>query len=198
MEVTAQYLRLMPSLSLAVTQLQFQNKILRFKSHMQPTLSNQTPVSAPAQQPTSPLMKKILFAALYAQLVISFPTHAQQRFPVTTLNLGIPLVQAEVAIREEERAQGLMYREKMGPNEGMVFRFPESRMVCMWMKNTPLPLSVAFIDEADTIINIEDMQPQTQDAHCTKKPARYALEMNQGWFKQKNLKPGTKVGGLPK
>jgi len=151
-----------------------------------------------AQRPTLPKMKKIVFAALCAQLFNCSQAQSQQKFPVTTLNLGIHLVQAEVALREEERAQGLMYREKMGVNEGMVFRFPESRLVCMWMKNTPLPLSVAFIDEADTIINIEDMQPQTQDAHCAKKPARYALEMNQGWFKQKNLKPGTKVGGLPK
>jgi len=165
---------------------------------MQLNMNNKTPVSVLAQQLTPPIMKKILFVALCSQIVISSQAYAQQRFPVTTLNLGIHLVQAEVALREEERAQGLMYREKMGANEGMVFRFPESRMVCMWMKNTPLPLSVAFIDEADTIINIEDMQPQTQDAHCTKKPARYALEMNQGWFKQKNLKPGTKVGGLPK
>ena len=112
-------------------------------------------------------MKKILFAILCSQLVIGLCAHAQQRFPVTTLNLGIHLVQAEVALREEERAQGLMYREKLGLNEGMVFRFPESRLVCMWMKNTPLPLSVAFIDEADTIINIEDKQPQTLDAHLS-------------------------------
>ncbi len=155
-------------------------------------------LSALAHHPTSHTMKKILFTALIAQIFNVTQAQAQQKFPVTTLNLGIHLVQAEVAVREEERAQGLMYREKMGVNEGMVFRFSETRLVCMWMKNTPLPLSVAFIDEADTIINIEDMQPQTQDAHCAKKPARYALEMNQGWFKQKNLKPGTKVGGLPK
>jgi hypothetical protein len=68
----------------------------------------------------------------------------------------------------------------------------------MWMKNTLVPLSVAFIDEAGKIINIEDMQPQTQDAHCAKRPARYALEMNQGWFRQKNVKPGAKIDGLPK
>jgi uncharacterized membrane protein (UPF0127 family) len=123
---------------------------------------------------------------------------AQQRFPVTTLNIGIHLIQAEVAQRDEERAQGLMFREKLGQNEGMVFRFPENRQICMWMKNTLVPLSVAFIDEGGSIINIEDMQPQTLDAHCAKKPARYALEMGQGWFRQKNVKPGAKVGGLSK
>lgn len=144
-------------------------------------------------------MKKLLSAAALIACPLFLPTaHGQQRFPVTTLNIGIHLIQAEVAMREEERAQGLMFREQLGANEGMVFRFPDNRAVCMWMKNTVVPLSVAFIDEAGKIINIEDMQPQTQDAHCAKQPARYALEMNQGWFRKKNVKPGTLVGGLPK
>ncbi len=121
-----------------------------------------------------------------------------QSFAVTSLNIGVHLIRAEVAISDEERARGLMFREKMGTNEGMVFRFPEARKVCMWMKNTLLPLSVAFLDEDGRIINIEDMQPQTLDAHCGSKPARYALEMNQGWFKQRNVKPGVIVSGLPK
>lgn len=121
-----------------------------------------------------------------------------QSFSVSSLNIGVHLIRAEVAISDEERAQGLMFREKLGPNEGMVFRFPETRKVCMWMKNTLLPLSVAFLDEDGRIINIEDMRPQTLDAHCGSKPARYALEMNQGWFKQKNVKPGAIVSGLPK
>lgn len=144
-------------------------------------------------------MKRYLLAtALLMNALLSTHAGAQQRFPTTTLNIGIHLIQAEVAVRDEERSQGLMFREQLGQNEGMVFRFPESRPVCMWMKNTFVPLSVAFVDDNGSIINIEDMQPQTQDAHCAKKPARYALEMNQGWFKQKNVKPGTKIGGLPK
>jgi len=124
--------------------------------------------------------------------------HAQQVFPATTLNIGVHLIKAEVAVSDEQRAQGLMFREKMAPNEGMVFRFPETRHICMWMKNTLLPLSVAFIDEKGRIINIEDMQPQTLNAHCAKKPARFALEMNQGWFRQKNIRSGLQVTGLPK
>jgi uncharacterized protein len=142
-------------------------------------------------------MKKLLLTLCLAAS-ITRPVTAQQRFPVTTLNIGIHLIQAEVAVRDEERSQGLMFREQLGANEGMVFRFPENRPVCMWMKNTFVPLSVAFIDETGKIINIEDMQPQTQDAHCAKRPARYALEMNQGWFRQKNVKAGTRVDGLPK
>jgi uncharacterized membrane protein (UPF0127 family) len=124
---------------------------------------------------------------------------AQQtiRFPVTTLTVGMHVIKAEVAATDEARQQGLMYREKMKINEGMLFVFPAPATVCMWMKNTLLPLSVAFIDEDGKIINIEDMKPQTQDSHCSRKMARYALEMNQGWFKQKNIKPGMMIGALP-
>ena len=68
----------------------------------------------------------------------------------------------------------------------------------MWMKNTYVPLSVAFLDESGAILNIADMQPQTEQSHCSSGPARYALEMNQGWFAQKGIKPGAKIGGLDK
>lgn len=139
-------------------------------------------------------MKPVL--ALCALLLPLF-AHAQS-FPVTSLSIGVHLIRAEVAVSDEERARGLMFREKLGENEGMVFRFPGNRQVCMWMKNTLLPLSVAFIDENGRIINIEDMQPQTLDSHCATRPARYALEMNRGWFGKRNIKPGTVVDGLPK
>lgn len=90
-----------------------------------------------------------------------------------------------------------MARQTMGANEGMLFVFDRPASVCMWMKNTPLPLSVAFIDHAGKIVNIEDMQPNTTDSHCAKRSIRYALEMKQGWFKQKNIKPGSAIEGLP-
>lgn len=140
--------------------------------------------------------------ALLAILLISAsPSAISQeptKFPVITLTAGIHVIKAEVAAREAERQQGLMYREKMGPNEGMVFLFDAPAGVCMWMKNTLIPLSVAFLDESGKIVNIEDMQPQTTDSHCAKKPIRYALEMNRGWFKQKNIKPGSMIEGLPR
>jgi uncharacterized membrane protein (UPF0127 family) len=143
-------------------------------------------------------MKIIFYSAAGWMFAVFFSVgHAQQIFPTTTLNIGMHLIKAEVAVSDEQRAQGLMFREKMAPNEGMVFRFPETRHICMWMKNTLLPLSVAFIDEKGRIINIEDMQPQTLNAHCAKKPARFALEMNQGWFRQKNIRSGLQVTGLP-
>lgn len=143
-----------------------------------------------------PPCPKLMNIALSA-LLLPIAVHAQS-FPVASLNIGVHLIRAEVAVSDEERARGLMFREKLGENEGMVFRFASSRQICMWMKNTPLPLSVAFIGDDGRIINIEDMQPRTLDSHCAKKPARYALEMNQGWFRKRNIKPGTAVDGLPK
>ena len=133
-------------------------------------------------------------------LLMATHAGAQQpvKFKVASLSAGIHLIKAEVAATEAEREQGLMFREKMGPNEGMVFLFGAPAGVCMWMKNTLLPLSVAFIDDDGKIVNIEDMKPQTTQSHCAAKPIRYALEMNAGWFKQKNIKAGMVIDGLPK
>ncbi|MFT5533264.1 MAG: uncharacterized membrane protein (UPF0127 family) [Burkholderiaceae bacterium] len=133
-------------------------------------------------------------------LLLSSYAGAQQpvKFNITTLSVGIHLIKAEVAASPAEREQGLMFREKMGANEGMVFSFGAPAGVCMWMKNTLLPLSVAFIDDDGKIINIEDMKPQTTESHCALKQVSYALEMNAGWFKQKNIKAGMTVDGLSK
>lgn len=145
---------------------------------------------------------RTLFYTLISASLLSI-AHAEsniQRFPTTQLTIGMYLVKAEMALTAENRAQGLMFREKMASNEGMVFDFQAPAEICMWMKNTLIPLSVAFIDTDGKIANIEDMKPQTLDSHCGKKgvPIRYALEMNVGWFKQKNIKPGMKIEGLPK
>jgi uncharacterized membrane protein (UPF0127 family) len=136
--------------------------------------------------------------AAIALMLSAAPSLTQQNFKVVQLTAGMHVIQAELAANETDRQQGLMFREKMGPNEGMVFVFDAPATVCMWMKNTLLPLSVAFIDGSGKIVNIEDMQPQSTQSHCAKKPVLYALEMNQGWFKQKNIKPGATIGGLPK
>lgn len=146
------------------------------------------------------LAGKASLATLALTLSMASLAFAQQptKFDVISLNAGINLIKAEIAAAPAQREQGLMFREKMAPNEGMVFVFEGPAEVCMWMKNTLLPLSVAFIDGNGKIVNIEDMQPQTLDSHCAKKLVRYALEMNLGWFKQKNIKPGTVIDGLPK
>ena len=144
----------------------------------------------------------IAFTALF-QFAPAAPALAQTAggqppLPAMQLQTGLYLIKAEVANDYGTRMQGLMLREKMAANDGMLFIFPGRDTQCMWMKNTLLPLSVAFIDETGTILNIEDMKPQTEDSHCSTKPARYALEMNQGWFKTKNIKAGAKILGLDK
>ncbi len=121
---------------------------------------------------------------------------AEPSFPVTELTVGMYRVEAEVAATPETREFGLMRRQSMTQNHGMVFVFPQLQQHCMWMRNTLLPLSVAFMDDKGVILNIEDMQPQTDDNHCAASPARYALEMNLGWFKSRGFKPGTAIVGV--
>ena len=132
---------------------------------------------------------------------IAVPAHAQNaptEFTVIPLSAGIHVIRAEVAATPDERAVGLMHRPQMGANQGMVFLFDQPAVQCMWMKNTLIPLSVAFIADDGQILNIEDMAPQTEDNHCAAKPARYALEMNRGWFAKHGISAGVKISGLPK
>ncbi len=120
------------------------------------------------------------------------------QLPVLELSAGIHLIRAETASTFETRAQGLMFRKHLGPNEGMFFVFPQSELHCMWMKNTLIPLSVAFVDEKGKIVSISDMQPQTETSHCAAAPAKFALEMPAGWFAAKGIKSGTTIQGLEK
>lgn len=145
---------------------------------------------------------KTLLATLSTAVLLAATGAAcaqNQQFGNTQLSAGVHLIKAEVAASGAQREQGLMFREQMPANAGMVFVFDAPATQCMWMKNTLLPLSVAFIDAQGKIVNIEDMQPRTLDSHCSAKgvAVRYALEMNLGWFKQKNIKPGTQIDNLP-
>ena len=123
---------------------------------------------------------------------------ARAELPAVELVAGMHRIRAEVADTMGARMQGLMYRKSMPQGAGMVFVFEETAAHCMWMKNTLIPLSVAFIDEAGAIINIADMQPHSEQSHCAARPARYALEMNQGWFARRGIKPGARLRGLEK
>ena len=107
------------------------------------------------------------------------------------------VVRAEVANTFDTRGRGLMFRESLAANQGMLFVFEDAGSHCMWMKNTLIPLSVAFISADGTIVNIEDMKPQTEDTHWSKGPALYALEMRKGWFAEKGIGPGAVVKGIP-
>ena len=142
-------------------------------------------------------MNKTLVGALLG-LFVSASAWAQSAMPVMELSAGFHRIEAEVAANDQNRQVGLMNRKAMPVQRGMLFVFTHENTHCMWMRNTLLPLSVAFLDEDGKIINIEDMQPQTEDNHCARRPARYALEMNLGWFAQRGIKPGVKLGGLDK
>ena len=135
-----------------------------------------------------------LIAAL---MLVAAPALAQQ-LPVVQLSAGMHLIRAEVAADYSSRGRGLMHRKSLAPNAGMLFIFDAAAIHCMWMKNTYIPLSVAFVDAQGAIINIADMQPHSEESHCASRPAVYALEMAQGWFAQRGIKPGMKLSGLEK
>ena len=122
---------------------------------------------------------------------------ALAQLPPLELNAGMYLIRAEVAADSGSRSRGLMHREALAPNAGMLFVFDQPAIHCMWMKNTLIPLSVAFLDESGVIANIADMTPHSEQAHCAARPARYALEMNRGWFAAKGIRPGMRLGGIP-
>ena len=125
-------------------------------------------------------------------------TLAQAQMPRIELSASFHRIDAEVAADQQNRMQGLMNRRSMATNQGMLFVFTHPDRHCMWMRNTLLPLSVAFLDEQGRILNIEDMKPQTENNHCASSPARFALEMNQGWFASKGIKVGQRIGGVEK
>jgi hypothetical protein len=122
----------------------------------------------------------------------------QLDLPRTRLALGMHIVDAQVAVSPLQLQKGLMFRSSMPENEGMLFDFGDSAVRCFWMKNTLIPLTAAFLDEKGRIINFADMQPFSEKSHCSKQPARYVLEMKQGWFKKRGIKAGQKMVQLQK
>jgi uncharacterized membrane protein (UPF0127 family) len=138
------------------------------------------------------------FLAAAALACAALGALADTPFRTAQLKVGNHPLKVEVAANEPERMQGLMYRETLGKDDGMLFVFDELGYHSMWMKNTPLPLSVAFVDDDGKILNILDMKPHTLDSHMAAGPARYAIETNKGWFAARKIKAGDKVTGLPK
>jgi len=135
---------------------------------------------------------------LLSIVALAFALEARGDLPLVELTAGMHVIKAEYADTFQTRARGLMHREKLAQNAGMLFRFDEAATQCMWMKNTLIPLSVAFLDETGAIINVADMKPHDESSHCSTRPSRYALEMNRGWFAERNIKPGTKLRGIDK
>lgn len=146
-------------------------------------------------------MKRSLVAFASSLLFVLAPAlaedTAQLDLPRTTLKAGMHLIQAQVASTPGERSIGLMHRKDMPANEGMLFVFEVPATQCFWMKNTLLPLTAAFVADDGTIVNLADMKPQTLHSHCSEKPVRYVLEMNQGWFAKRAIQPGFRLGGAP-
>ena len=136
-------------------------------------------------------------------LVANGPVRAQgdadqpQRLQAITLTAGMHNIRAELALTPEQRQKGLMFRRDLGSHEGMLFVFDAPSPQCFWMKNTPTPLTIAFLADDGTIVNLADMKPFDEASHCSAKPVRLVLEMNQGWFAKRGIKAGFKLGGPP-
>lgn len=139
----------------------------------------------------------LLAATLLSTSLVHAQNEPQTQLPRTKLSAGMHLLDVQIAATPEQRTIGLMFRKEMGASEGMLFVFEQPAVQCFWMKNTPLPLSAAFIKDDGTIVNIEDMKPLTTESHCSAAPVRFVLEMHQGWFSKKGVKAGNKIGGRP-
>lgn len=146
------------------------------------------------------VMKKIRLLFLLVFLTASFAwsqDSPQLNLQRLKLSAGLHLIDVQVALNSEQRTIGLMHRREMPQNEGMLFVFELPTIQCFWMKNTLIPLTAAFLEDNGTIVNLEDMRPQTTNTHCSKQPVRYVLEMNQGWFAKKGIKAGARLSGSP-
>lgn len=144
----------------------------------------------------------LLAAAAFALLAstsgaASAQARAQPPLPTVKLTAGIHVITAEAATTTQSRTIGLMHRERLGPNSGMLFVFEDKAQQCFWMRNTIVPLTIAFIEDDGTILQLADMAPKSEVSHCSQRPVRYALEMEQGWFGKRGMAPGARVGGLP-
>ena len=139
--------------------------------------------------------KRACSAWLAAALVLATAVAAAQ-LPELALSVNGQRVTVEVANTEAARMEGLMHRRMLPESRGMLFVFPQQGLHGMWMVNTHVPLSVAFLDEQGIIINIADMEPRTRTTHAAIRPARYALEVNRGWFATRGIKPGMRVEGI--
>jgi uncharacterized membrane protein (UPF0127 family) len=140
------------------------------------------------------IVKTLMVIALCAQTGVM--AQGQPALPEIALSIKGHKLTAEVAATDSTRTTGLMYRRMMPENRGMLFVFASAQPQSFWMMNTYLPLSIAYADEHGVIVSISDMKPLTTDPHPSAKPAKYALEMNQGWFARRGIKAGARIDGL--
>lgn len=112
---------------------------------------------------------------------------------LTQIKIGNRRINVEIASNEGARTKGLQSREELSDNSGMLFIFEEPKILSFWMKNTYIPLSIAYLDENYKIIEIFDMKPLDRKPIVSSKPAKYALEVNKGWFKRNNITSGALI-----
>ena len=146
------------------------------------------------------MAKKLLLMACLAMALCPLAQaqdQPQMDLPRVKLQAAMHQIVAQIALTPEQRQIGLMFRAQMPQHEGMLFAFEQPTVQCFWMKNTLLPLTAAFVEDDGTIVNLADMKPNTTDSHCSVKPVRFVLEMNQGWFARKAIKAGFRLTGKP-
>jgi uncharacterized membrane protein (UPF0127 family) len=168
--------------------------------HSAPTVTAPSPAPhRPLRNRPAALWRQFVCAAV-ATLAVNAATAQegpQLHLPRVELTAGMHRIEAQLAQTREQRQIGLMHRKEMPQHEGMLFVFEQPAVQCFWMKNTLLPLTAAFVQDDGTIVNLADMKPQTLDSHCSAKPVRYVLEMNQGWFERKGIRAGARLAGGP-
>lgn len=145
-------------------------------------------------------MKTLISAALLCPALAcaqATPPAPQMDLPRATLTIGMHHIDVQLAQTDWQRQVGLMHRRSMPEHEGMLFVFERPGVQCFWMKDTLIPLTAAFVADDGVIVNLADMQPLDENTHCSSRPVRYVLEVNQGWFSQRKLQAGMKLTGLP-
>lgn len=162
--------------------------------HFRPSVLKQTRIQTTLAMAALVGSLMLIAPAAQAQVAQGSP---QTGLPVVALTAGIHVIRAEIASTEDTRRLGLMHRQSLPDNNGMLFIFEQPEVQCFWMRNTPLPLSIAFIADDGAIVNMADMAPQTDTPHCSAEPVRYALEMAQGWFESHGIAAGLRLSGLP-
>jgi uncharacterized membrane protein (UPF0127 family) len=130
--------------------------------------------------------------ALSAGLLSTFAHGAA----LSELEVGQARLQVEIAKDSKTRQLGLMFRKELPANRGMLFTFERPEIQCLWMKDTYIPLTAAFLDEAGKIVDLIDLEPHSLQTRCAKAPASYAIEVNQGWFRDNGIGEGDVVRGL--
>jgi uncharacterized membrane protein (UPF0127 family) len=137
--------------------------------------------------------------SLLLWLALPSPGQAQQpqNLPAVELRAGMHRIEAMAALTHAQRALGLMHRRELADHQGMLFVFEQAQLQCFWMKNTYLPLTIAFLADDGTIVNLADMQPHSLEPHCSAQPVRHALEMNRGWFARRGIGAGFRLSGGP-